>query len=134
MERGDCFGRSKPVTVAENLIFWAKYCHSVYKQKLFQNFEARNVMKYVVKCKWKGKYIVPLSKNIPCLLLGLSNEDIKLLSPFQIDVGKYVMKPYGYRSKSGVFALIVKQTKVHDMIEDIDCAERKQRFVATNFV
>ena len=91
-------------------------------------------MKYVVKCKCKGKYIVPLSKNIPCLLLGLSNEDIKLLSPFQIDVGEYVMKPYGYRSKSGVFALIVKQTKVHDMIEDIDCAERKQRFVATNFV
>ena len=74
-----------------------------------------------------------MSKNIPFPLLGLSNEDIKLLSPFQIDVGNYVMKPYGYRSKSGVFALIVKQTKVH-MIEDIDCAERRQRFVATKFV
>ena len=75
-----------------------------------------------------------MSKNIPFPLPVLSKEDIKLLSPFQIDVGKYVMKPYGYRSKSGAFALTVKQTKVHDMIEDIDCAERKQRFVATTFV
>ena len=44
-----------------------------------------------------------------------SKDDIKLLSPFQIDVGKYVMKPYDYRSKSAAFALIVKQTKLSDV-------------------
>ena len=60
--------------------------------------------KHVLKCK--GKYVVPMYKNIPHELLHLSKDDLKLLSPFNIDVGKYIMKPYGYRSKSEAFALI----------------------------
>ena len=86
-------------------------------------------MKHVLKCKCKGKYVIPMLKQIPQELLHLSKDDIKLLSPFDIDVGKYVMKPYGYRAKSAAFALHVKERNVQDVIEDIECTERKHRFV-----
>ena len=118
-----------------NLRFWVKYlswsicdnCGSIATQKLLPSYSQRTKCKKNVVCNCTSvHYFVPEPNNIPEVLNMLQDEDVYILRPFDIDLGPFQHKRYGYRVRSCLFSLKCSKLSVQEKISSIEDPERKE--------
>ena len=68
-----------------------------------------------------GKYIIPLSSDIPKPFYELTKSKAKILRIFDIDIGPYKRGQYGSRKKNGAFELRYREDTVKQRIEEVKC-------------
>ncbi len=80
-------------------------------------------------------YRIPEAIEFPEVLTSLNWKDNKVLSPFDIDCGRYVRKEHGYRQKTGIIRLTCSEFSVEQKILNVsDLCRREKLFQAYNFL
>ena len=112
----------------EDLKFWLQHCSWTYcqrcgsleRKKLLPSYRNRSIPKALRSCsRTKLRYALPLPKDVPLALRGLTYEEILVLRPLQVFCGPYQRKQHGYRVRTGPFDVRWHDTPVLDRIHAI---------------
>jgi len=124
-------------TDIEDLQFWSLYmsfsycpkCYKLFYEPLKSNFGKRYKAKR--KCSCNSKCVSPTLQYFPDHCLHLKPEHCRLLSPFNISVGRY-SRSAEYRQKTNIFRLQWKPSSVLNSINDLSA--RQDRLVLQMFI
>ena len=120
---------------AQDLKFWCSQqswtfcdkCNKLARRKLLPNFRNRAPTEPENACKCgQGVYTVPTIDDVPLFLRNLTEDDVRVLRPFQIHCGDYQRHMYGYRQRTGAFRVTWCDVLVRDKIERIEEDNRRR--------
>ena len=120
----------------DDLKFWLQHCSWTYCQrcgsletkKLLPSYRNRCIPKLLRSCSCtQVQYPLPLPRDVPLPLGGLTHEEIKVLRPFQVFCGPYQRRQHGYRVRTGPFDVRWHDTPVSVRIHAIQDPTSRQR-------
>ena len=133
-----------PNTIIGNLRFWITYlswffcsiCFSILPLPLLPHYSRRFRSLKSIPCPCTSSdYVVPLPYEIPELLAVLAPDDLYVLRPFDVDLGPYIHRQYGYRARTALFSLSCSQLSVQEKINAVLDPSRQLRLQrAYNFL
>jgi len=111
---------------------WSYYgdCGKMSPRKLLPSFRRRNIPALETGCKCgAGVYAVPSLNNVPLLLRGLTEEDVRVLRPLDIHCGEYQRMVHGYRQRTGPFWVTWSALSVREKLDAVVDKHRRKKLV-----
>lgn len=121
---------------AKDLQFWCSSqswsycdrCNKLAPTKLLPGFRKRAPMKFKTNCKCATQpYCVPDVDDVPLILRGLSDSDVRLLRQFEIHCGDYARQFNGYRQHTGPFRVTWCHDTVEEKLSDVEDDSKRDR-------
>ena len=111
---------------------WSYYgeCGKMSRRKLLPSFRRRNIPALETGCKCgAGVYAMPSLDDVPLLLRGLTEADVRVLRPLDIRCGKYRQMVHGYRQRTGPFRVTWSALSVCEKLDAVVDKHRRRKLV-----
>ena len=114
---------------------YCKKCKQLIPEKLLPRFLNYPPIKAKAKCACvKERYVIPKKKDIPKVLVGLSNAKIIALRPLNVHTGEYEKDARGYRKKGGMFRLSWSKDSIETKINRLNRISKRKCNKPFNFL